>query len=196
MNNNKPTLGLFNNNKPNSRFFFWKVRISRNFDRIRRPEAKFWQHRCRSFKNPLRCPPLSSLFEVAFRSLSPLQRPTLPFSSFPFDFFHSIQVIFSAFTIILCSIAQKKDANNVNNNITTITMVNTWTTLRSGVNNKLTLRPKVNVKQLYQKEYLPLPLWVNHWVQNQVVGIVCESRKNTSPYPFGSITEFKIKWWG
>jgi len=28
------------------------------------------------------------------------------------------------------------------------------------------------------------------------VGIVCESRKNTSPYPFGSITEFKIRWWG
>ena len=27
----KPTLGLFNNNKPNSRLFFWKVRISRNF---------------------------------------------------------------------------------------------------------------------------------------------------------------------
>ena len=30
----------------------------------------------------------------------------------------------------------------------------------------------------------------------QVVGIVCESRKNTSPYPLGSITEFKIRWWG
>ena len=25
---------------------------------------------------------------------------------------------------------------------------------------------------------------------------MCESRKNTSPYPFGSITEFKIIWWG
>ena len=40
------------------------------------------------------------------------------FSSFPFDFFISgygtIQVIFSAL-LILCSIAQKKDANNVNN---------------------------------------------------------------------------------
>jgi hypothetical protein len=29
-----------------------------------------------------------------------------------------------------------------------------------------------------------------------VVGIVCESRKNTLPYPFGSITEFKIRWTG
>ena len=31
-------------------------------------------------------------------------------------------------------------------------------------------------------------------------GIVCESRKSTSPhaspYPFGSITEFKLRWWG
>jgi hypothetical protein len=26
----------------------------------------------------------------------------------------------------------------------------------------------------------------NHRVQNQVAGIVCESRRNTSPYPFGS----------
>ena len=30
----------------------------------------------------------------------------------------------------------------------------------------------------------------------ETMGIVCESRKNTSPYPFGSITEFKIRWWG
>ena len=35
-----------------------------------------------------------------------------------------------------------------------------------------------------------------HSVQNQVVGIVCESRKNTSHYPFVSITQFgfKIRW--
>jgi len=26
--------------------------------------------------------------------------------------------------------------------------------------------------------------------------LVCESRKNTLPYPFGSTTEFKIRWWG
>ena len=25
---------------------------------------------------------------------------------------------------------------------------------------------------------------------------MCESRKNTLPYPFGSTTEFKIRWWG
>ncbi len=34
-------------------------------------------------------------------------------------------------------------------------------------------------------------IWANratHCVQNQVVGIVCESSKNTSPYPFGSNT--------
>ena len=28
------------------------------------------------------------------------------------------------------------------------------------------------------------------------VGIVCESRINALPYPFGSITESKIRWWG
>ena len=28
-------------------------------------------------------------------------------------------------------------------------------------------------------------------LQNQVVGIVCESRINALPYPFGSITESK-----
>jgi hypothetical protein len=39
-------------------------------------------------------------------------------------------------------------------------------------------------------------------ISNQVVlvgirvkTIVCESRKNTLPYPFGSTTEFKIRWW-
>ena len=29
-----------------------------------------------------------------------------------------------------------------------------------------------------------------------MVGIVCESRINALPYPFGSITESKIRWWG
>ena len=29
-----------------------------------------------------------------------------------------------------------------------------------------------------------------------VVGIVCESRINALPCPFGSITESKIRWWG
>jgi hypothetical protein len=44
---------------------------------------------------------------------------------------------------------------------------------------------------------------VEQSVQNQVVEIVCESRKNTSPfmYPFALplfalCTEFKIRWWG
>ena len=39
-------------------------------------------------------------------------------------------------------------------------------------------------------------LWVSPGVHNQVVGIVCESRINAHPYPFGSITESKIRWWG
>ena len=25
---------------------------------------------------------------------------------------------------------------------------------------------------------------------------MCESRRNALPYPFGSITEYKIRWWG
>ena len=32
--------------------------------------------------------------------------------------------------------------------------------------------------------------------ENQVVRIVCVSRKITSPYPFGSIKQFKIRRWG
>ena len=51
-----------------------------------------------------------------------------------------------------------------------------------------------------RKNTLPYPFGsiTEFKYQNQVVGIVCESRKNTLPYmyPFGSITEFKIRWWG
>jgi hypothetical protein len=32
--------------------------------------------------------------------------------------------------------------------------------------------------------------------ENQVVRIVCVSRKITSPYPLGSIKQFKIRRWG
>ena len=96
--------------------------------------------------------PLSSLFEVAFRSrLSKSFYSTkthfIPFSCFPFDFFHAIQVIFSAFTTVsYCApVLPKRRTQTMLTMLTTITMVNTLTTLRSGVNNKLTLDPKLTL---------------------------------------------------
>ena len=92
---------------------------------------------------------LRSRFSKSFTSHL-YKDPHLPFSSFPFDFFHTIQVIFPAFTdtVQYCPKEGRKQCqqqinNNNNNNGQHLNNV-----YGSGVNNKLTLRPKVNVKQL------------------------------------------------
>ena len=59
--------------------------------------------------------------KIAFRSrfsksFTSTKTHFYPFLVFLSIFSHTIQVIFSSFYYHMCSIAQKKDANNVNNN--------------------------------------------------------------------------------